>query len=351
MPSPKDCRVLREKYGDVLKEHTIIEEYLEGKCTNDKLNEFFLRYGHLIIGQVGSQRFFDMERLLFLDTDAQRRQGHTRFSKLLKRLNLDVAPREQKIKFIKKTDFSKFLDILSISNGLLRDLAHFQRWKDEGEDKAVYSVRTTDDLLELWAPVNARLLFKKTYHDMQRSITVNNMNYWAVMMYFTIIAAHLFPDGNGRIARHAYFLLRGGPGVLDEEHTRERVKGIKELCNELGLAATENVCLNHDNREIRAAVNELPFPKLKKNIPSGNFDKLCYVAVRDAVKKFDSEIWTGDLAKAECIGRGHLPRKFKHFVEKRMELLREEWFHAYLAFADAYWHTAQKKLDKMLGIR
>ena len=85
--------------------------------------------------------------------------------------------------------------MLSVGAGLLSGIFKFLLWgKVDREHAQVGDV--LGRVLDLDPPKNSYKEFEKFFNFMQKNISVRNMPIWAVKLYFAIICAHMFPDGN-----------------------------------------------------------------------------------------------------------------------------------------------------------
>jgi len=93
---------------------------------------------------------------------------------------------------------------LAISNGLLLGKYRFQRWNG-----AVRSVVAAPGMSpDLIPPYNQIELFEKFFNQMKKELDVDNLNIWALKFYFVILLLHMFKDGNGRLSRNVYCIIK-----------------------------------------------------------------------------------------------------------------------------------------------
>jgi len=277
--------------------------------------------------------------------------GYSRFSRLAHKLKLDIATHEEKINFIKQTNFNKFLDIFSVSNGLLRNVLVFQRWKNINIHKEVSRVGSGGAGVNLYPPKNSRYLFKDIYLEMQKNINITNSNYWATIIYFAFVVAHMFPDGNGRISRHAYYFIRDNKGILNEETTVIRSEKITKICENTSWKAVVLICNRHNNKEGRSANIQLKYGAYDNDESiSGYFNYIYYIALRDTLEVYDSSLWLSGMNNANHLGIESMPKKINDHYEKRLENLKIEFFHDFMSVVKNEWESASKELDKILKI-
>ncbi|PIS07853.1 hypothetical protein COT78_01300 [Candidatus Berkelbacteria bacterium CG10_big_fil_rev_8_21_14_0_10_43_13] len=178
------------------------------------------------------------------DSPESRQEGHNKFDRFAHLYGVvadkdsvvadsdDEKPREipegseTRLKILKDMEAGKFLDILSVSNGLLRG-AGFTRWSGEAADTTV--AFGGGSMKELEPPENAEILFEHFFKELQQKISAETTEIWAVKLYVALVFAHMFPDGNGRLARNAYSFIKDGH-ILEEGISSERGTKITEFC-------------------------------------------------------------------------------------------------------------------------
>ena len=192
------------------------------------------------------------------DTTA-RLEGHKRFSRFVdlvssnfKTPEKDIVDPQDRVEFIKNKSSEDFFDLLSISNSLLRDEKR-QRWGGKAVRTQVGSFG--GGAIDLDPPDNAEKEFEVFYKQMQEGISGDNINLWAAKLYTAIVFSHMFPDGNGRLARNFYFLLRFGK-VLGKEASIDRTYSINEYAERLNREAILQIFQNDGIAE-RKSVDEL----------------------------------------------------------------------------------------------
>ena len=75
------------------------------------------------------QRVFQQNR----DTDSAiaRKQSHETFLRFLRHAGIEGLSASDKVRWIQNIDYAKFMDMLSVMNGILISQDKFQRWKGE----------------------------------------------------------------------------------------------------------------------------------------------------------------------------------------------------------------------------
>lgn len=154
------------------------------------------------------------------DSPEHRVEGHRRAERAIKLLELitstgpeasheSLEDTETRIELLRSMDTNRFLDILSVSNGLLRG-AGFTRWSGEAAKVRVSSVVLG---VGLEPPEHAEVPFTEFFEQLKQEITADSKDVWAAKLYIAMVFAHLFSDGNGRLARNAYSFVKGGHAV------------------------------------------------------------------------------------------------------------------------------------------
>lgn len=135
----------------------------------------------------------------------------------------------------------EFMDVLSVMNGLLRDEQRFQRWDNQ---PAQTQVGAWDMLsADLVPPAHADQEFEHLFNDIQSNLSddQDSINQAAVRLYFGIIGAHMFADGNGRTARAAYYLTKNGKLPDDEAVLDSGATGARRIAEEVNKLAVREL--------------------------------------------------------------------------------------------------------------
>lgn len=222
--------VLPAKPRRILLEYPFFKKYLDGKMPREAFVKYVKIYENELISRgISSRYLFNVTR-----DDPERRfhkwANYSRFERLARKIGLDIATLEDKTGWIKANSGDKFLDLLSIGSGFFNGIFPFLRWKGKSEGFGVVGDIFGEIFLE--PPDKSYAEFKKFYIQMQQNIKPRNAAIWAVKLYFAIICAHIFENGNGRIARNAYSILRR-EGILDRETTNIRSQFISQAIESL----------------------------------------------------------------------------------------------------------------------
>lgn len=166
------------------------------------------------------------EESLFSTTDCgwseqasleNREAAFDRFVRFLGHTGVREMGRGAMVDWIRASSFDRFMDLLSVANGLLRGGRGFRRW----DGTTVQSILKRGSATDLDPPDNAVWEFEKLFSDIRGGISVEDVGKHATKLFVGILFAHMFEDGNGRTARAAYLLLKTGrvPGrsVVDSQ--------------------------------------------------------------------------------------------------------------------------------------
>jgi len=346
--------VLPHHIRSVLLDYPFIVKYLNGKGNKHSFLASLKIYQREIIER---GVYPDYVNLLITSDDGSqfhRKAAYSRFVRFARKIGLDIATPEDKVRWIKSVNANKLLDIMSIGAGLLRGLGPFLRWDKLLQLNKAYkqdtSKITTIDIgghlvsIDMEPPKNSYIQFTAFFNRMRKGISVRNMNKWAVKLYFAVICAHIFPDGNGRIARNAYFTLRSN-GLLDELKVTTRSSAIKDTCKYvtskaiLYLAAKEGI--QAENIFGHESVNY--FADAEQTEVKGNVLVLKYLACKRILQKRGQ--WNINMKR---IVYGNWPKDMLRDFKREYQKIRVEWFWACIKVADNYHELLQDWLDKAI---
>lgn len=257
-----------------------------------------------------------------------------RFERFTEVVGLQIVDPEARIGTIQNMDADKFLDVLAVSNGLLRGEEKFQRWSGEAAEVNV-SGAVLGVVLE--PPESSHEMFKSFYdkfsselgtseHDLQKS---------AVEMYFAIIGTHMFADGNGRLARAAYHLIKNGKLPEDQSGVLERSKGIAQAAEAVNQGAVkalydrDGIVTEHLNDVAADDTQEEESPIF---VWGGMTQQTKYVAARRVMMRNGE--WPEQAP--EILKIKNWPEDKKQQFNNEYEIVREEWLAAYIDTAGAY---------------
>jgi hypothetical protein len=256
-----------------------------------------------------------------------------RFERFTEVAGLQIADPEARIGAIQSMDADKFLDVLAVSNGLLRGEEKFQRWSGE---TAKVNISGAVLGVDLEPPEHSHEMFKGFYdkfsselgaseHDLQKS---------AVEMYFAIIGTHMFADGNGRLARAAYHLVKNGE-LPEESVILERSKGIAQATQAVNQGAVR--VLYDRNGIVTEYLNDVAADDTQEEaspifVSGGMTQQTKYVAARRVMMRNGE--WPEDAP--EILKIKNWPEDKRQQFNSEYELVREEWLAAYINTAGAY---------------
>jgi len=230
--------VIPPEIREVLSSYSFIKNYMDGKISKEEFRENLKKYAEEF-----KSKGISREQILSLyntddPEDFHRKASYSRFCRFARKIGLDIATKQQKIDFIKSINSDKFLDILSISNSLLRDTFSFIRWRNHEEKTMTVGSMIFGTALE--APDNSSEEFRKLFYMMQQELSISNLDLWAIKIYFGIICAHIFPDANGRLARNTYFIFRSD-GLIDEKKVIARPTNISKAIVDVNVSAISTI--------------------------------------------------------------------------------------------------------------
>lgn len=290
--------------------------------------------------------------------DQIRPEGHHKFSRfidLASSLTYEGQYRQfdnpqVRVDFIKNTPINKFFDFLNIGNSLLRQ-GKIEHW----QGKTQKTVVSMGEVVSIDPPDDPGGEFQIFYEKMQKDINPDNLNLWSAKLYTAIIFARLFPDGNGRLARNTYALLRDGK-LLDETLSSNRSPEIAEYAilvnqeavfneaEEEGLAKKGNKDTNayQDLEDTYAAGEEDQFSL--EHIPSPTH-VMKYIAAKRVLEQNGQ-----DTPEQKIILLASWSPENKQKFNDTYQEIRREWFWKTIDTVNKYPTWCISKLDKAVGI-
>ena len=325
---------------NILFSYDFIVKYLEGKMSKEKFLEMLNLFKKDLM-QSEAREYLRYLANADAESEFHRKAAHSRFVRFARKLGLDIATPQDKVNWIKSVNSEKFLDVLSVSAGLLSGIFRFLRWKRA--DKEHIEVRGIGGrILDLDPPQNSYKEFEKFFNFMQRNISVRNMPVWAVKLYFTIICAHMFPDGNGRIARNAYFFMMSN-GLIDEEKSSKRVREIGEAMHIL-LQSVVLELLRKEGFNIKnySQADEYRAHEDDTYFFVGYTMHLKYIAAKRVLQK--RKLWKGE----KSIVLGEWRKDMLKEFEQEYQKVRIGWFWMCIKIAEKYYKYFQNLLDRAI---
>jgi len=257
-----------------------------------------------------------------------------RFERFTELAGLQEKNPEARIEALQGIEADKFLDILAVSNGLLRGEDKFQRWSGEAADVNVSGLVMGVDMEP---PEQSHELFKSFYKKFTSEIAPNehDLQKSAIEMYFAIIGTHMFPDGNGRLARAAYHLIKYGELPQDQSEILERHKGIAHAAQAVNQGAVKELFdregfaydyLNDVAADDTQSQEDVGF------VDGGLTQQTKYIAARRVMLRNGE--WPEQPPKTMKLKDWSEDKKQQFSDEYRN--VREEWLAAYIDTAGAY---------------
>ena len=323
--------LLSRKEKDVLLSYDFVIKYL-----NDQIgqNEFF---GYLSDNKQDLlKKGVNIEFLL--TEESLRKRGHGRFTSFMKRLGLEFATPQQIVNWIKSMDCNQFLNILSVSNSFLRGIFKLAKW--EGKVKSV--VTAQGDIMYLEPPENVDNLFRNFFNQMKSSLNEHNLNLWAAKMYVAIVFTHMFADGNGRLARNAYYVMRTG-GVLDESKSSNRSGSIAEIAMRINQQAGLSL-FAREGIHLKNFIDAANYRATKEESYWSEVESLRYLAAKRILQR--RKEWIGNETLI-LYGNWSKDKQDQLFAEYQKVL--EEWYLETLNVASQYGEWLIGSLDKALN--
>ena len=229
---------------------------------------------------------------------------------------------------------------MSVSNSLLRGVRKFLRWRDYGLDDITVGNRL--GITDLQPPKDSHKVFEKFFNSMKKKINVNNINIWALKLYFAIILLHIFPDGNGRVARNAYFTFKSN-GLLDETKSIKRTDEINRV---IVLLITSIIVKQFEKEGFRIDnfrnIEHLRAEKEQKHYATGYTSNLKYIAAKRVLQS--RNMWQSQ----EEIVYGEWPNDMREQFEKEYVKVRLEHFWTAMLALEHWEDVFSPRLDSVL---
>ncbi len=271
-----------------------------------------------------------------------RSYGYKKFKRFLKHTGFDETISEkEKVEWLKKVDYKKFMELLSVTNGLFQSKDKFQRWKDYKVGKNIVSMGGRKENIALEPPEEPEKEFQKLFEEMQENISEENIKRYAAKIYAGIIFSHMFKDGNGRTARSVYTLMNSGVSLGESSIL---ISELGPFCAKLGLYGMLRCFHNYDIKvkEIKEMQENYYTIDTKAGaLDWSSMDSLKYLAVKAVMEKKNKEI--GKVFNMES-----LDSQEREQYEKEYRDIRKEWFWEIQKGIDEYEGPFVGALDKIL---
>ena len=329
-----------------LLEYEIVKRYLNGMLGKEKFLEWLKEHAQELMSKGIPKGYINNLYRADAENEFHRKAAYSKFARFCRKIGLDIATPEDKIIWIKSSSPNQFLDIVSIGNSLLLGLFKFSRWRrDSKADKSKVAFGLAGDFVEVDPPDDAHIHFKEFFHRMKRRITTATKDRWAVKLYFAIVFAHMFPDGNGRTSRNAYFILRSNSGLPDEEKALKRsaiIQGASERANITSiiyLVRQEGIRIPMDGNEAA----KYRADEVNAEAYSGDTCILKYLACKRVLQKRGQ--WNIEMKE---IVYGKWDRAMRAEFEEEYQKIRVLWYWTAISLADKYYKYFQQELDKAI---
>ena len=192
---------------------------------------------------------------------------------------------EKRIALFKSLSTPQILELLTITNSKLR--GEYKRWFRDYQDKKQEVVVSSgfQETPELDPPNNPTELLDQFFTNLKNEITPDNYYEWAAKAYTAVIFLHMFPDGNGRLARNAFSFLATGD-LIDDTVAENRPYLIDEYSQQINRLAVNRVLKDDKNTRFASFSGNFYVasdnPHVTSGSPNGLNDKLKFVAARRA---------------------------------------------------------------------
>lgn len=242
---------------------------------------------------------------------------------------------EEKVAWLKATDFQTFMNLLSRANGKLRNTEKIQRWTGKAAKSVVSGLS-----LEMEPPDDAEQDFDEFYAQMQKEISPENLKQWAAKLYIAIVFSHVFHNGNGRTARQTYALLTRS-GLPSSNLTLERGKEINQLCANLNSQAIIDVCKKHGIPENEVSNHYLTADGMSTDMT----DHLKYLAAKEMLED------GGVHVDSKTIEFTSLTENQRRAFDKHYSALRHEWYQEALRAVGTFQDYVIQQLDAAIDVK
>lgn len=246
-----------------------------------------------------------------------RHSGHDSSNRWLKNLGINNMSLAGRIDFIKKTDFKKFLELISILNGKLANIDEIQRWAGQSFKKIVISSLAGENSPVYEPPDDVIDRLEIIYERMRKEINESNYKKWAHLLHHAIAFSHIFRSANGRTARKVYYLLNSPDAVERHANVENRPYNLNGEQTYLREKSLENILIRNG---VGAQDDWYQFRVTKRGKPIGSSDHLKYLAAKRVLERSQK------FKQQEIIDISEFnPTEVEEFQEE-YRILREEWF-------------------------
>lgn len=172
-----------------------------------------------------------------MNIEKHRQDAHLKIKALLERTGLMEKDTQERINSLKEIDFNQFFSLLKHLNGMLRNIDSNRRNSDDTANTVILGKDMS--IVEYIAPSSGIIYMNDFFDLMQKNISVENIDEYAIRLEYAIVFAHLFEDGNGRTSRYAKRLLKRGEMEMNDAGSsldNRNVDTIGKSANELAVS-------------------------------------------------------------------------------------------------------------------
>lgn len=269
--------------------------------------------------------------------EQQKRETATdRLNRFLDKIGFESSSEEKRMEWFKEIDFDTFMGMLFVMNGILTGQEKFQRWNGEIV-KSVVSVGglSTEDP-DLEPPEHADQEFKKVFEQVQEHISSETKKASGAKLYTGILFAHMFHDGNGRLARNVYAMMTTGENPT-KGITTTRGRATDEFAFVVSGAAYKSLI----KKEGLDSENYSDYLAVKEGISLTDIDILKYIAARRVLEAQGKTV--GNTIELTELDETTTEDFKKEYEKVRIEMF---WETQHIVEDHADWATAQ--LDQVI---
>ena len=262
-------------------------------------------------------------------------QSNDRLRRFAEHTGLEIADHQQRLQALASLESEQFIDLLSVGAGILRGEKRFSRWdEDTAEGSVVQSAVMGEDLVP---PEESHKHFAEFFNRLkdQMAAEPEAVNKYAVELYFAIVGSHMFPDGNGRVARTMYHLVKDGK-LPSEQAIFTRTPGVSEASKLNNQEAVKQL-LDREGLSYKY-INDFQAredydPEVKGFQSGGLSQTLKYIAAKRVLES--SGAWDPD-NPPKLVGLKKWSETDKSAFTEAYKDVRDEWFYAYIDAAAEY---------------
>ena len=327
--------ILRQRIRSSLLKYPFIKRFFSGEEGSKDYYENLGNFHDQLRAEL-PEGYLQALRLQGNDEDLRSKSFST-YCKFIRKTGFTIATELDKIQWIRQMPSEKMLQFLAAFNRMSMGTRKLGRWKPMPVTPMVgfefgiwvYFKPPNDSHLQL------RLLLDR----MKFSINEKNIHFWAAKMYSGIVFSHVFEDGNGKVARAVYHLMRK-QSVPNEIKIMERSEKITEVCNWINQSAIYLTFLTNRIRLEQVKDFDLYFAAETESKRLHLLGSLEYLAARKVLMA--NEAWKEGTKE---IVYGSWPDAMKKQFELEFQMVRLQWFWNTQQFVDSKKVTVIRLLD------